>query len=88
MSYEIIKSEDLVKLTHNLNVATAQIQRENFEKFLDQWITGPEACKKLKVCNRTLFEYRKKGLIKYSQFGRKILYKMADIEAFILKGYR
>lgn len=88
MPFDLIDSQLGDKLLKSMSEFKNHLQKEAQEKYLNQWVTGTEACKKLKVCSRTLFEYRKKGIIKYSQFGRKILYKLSDLEDFIQKGYR
>jgi hypothetical protein len=88
MSYEIVNSEDVIKLIHSVNEMKSHLQKENEEKLLNEWVNGPVVCKRLKICNRTLFTLRKSGKLKYSQFGRKILYRHSDIEEFIKQNYR
>lgn len=67
----------------------AHLQKEAQEKLLGEWVDGPFVCNKLKICNRTLFDLRKSGRLKFTQFSsRKILYKLSDIEEFIQKGYK
>ena len=44
-----------------------------------------EAAEYLKVCNKTLQNYRDDGLIEFSQMGRKISYTQANLNAFLEK---
>jgi len=88
MSFDLINSEDVSKLIHSVDEMKSHLQKENEERLLNEWVTGPIVCKRLKICNRTLFNLRKSGQIKYSQFGRKILYKLSDVENFIQQSYR
>lgn len=88
MPFDLINSDDVSKLIKSLDEMKTHLLKENEEKLLNQWVDGPFVCRKLGICKRTLDSYRKKGLIKFSQFGRKILYKLSDIESFIQKGYR
>lgn len=45
--------------------------------------SNDEASAYLKVCKKTLQNYRDAGLIKFTQVGRKILYSQEDLDAFI-----
>jgi excisionase family DNA binding protein len=47
------------------------------------WLTGDEICKLLRVSKRTLQNYRDKRVIPFSQIGRKIYYKVSDIEDYL-----
>jgi len=49
----------------------------------EEWMDKPSVLKLLRVSSSTLQTYRDKGLIKYSQVGRKILYNKADIINFL-----
>lgn len=50
---------------------------------LGSLMTGKQLCEMLDVSPRTLQNYRDKGIIKFSQVGRKIYYTMEDVEIFI-----
>lgn len=49
----------------------------------EEWMDKPSVLKLLRVSPSTLQTYRDKGLIKYSQVGRKILYEKKDIVNFL-----
>lgn len=51
----------------------------------EEWYTNRDVCRLLGVSQRTLQNYRDKGLIPYSQVGHKCYYKIKDIEDFIEK---
>lgn len=50
---------------------------------VDKLMSTREVCNYLNICEKTLFKYRKCGVIQYSKIGRKISYKMSEIEKFI-----
>lgn len=52
-----------------------------------QWIESSEARKLLGVSAKTWQTYRDERRIPFSQFGRKIYVKRADLEAFMEKHY-
>ena len=71
------KLEELAKLVTNKNKAEA----------LDEWIESGEARKMLGVSQKTWQTYRDNRVIPFSQFGRKIYVRRADIEAFLQQHY-
>ena len=71
------KLEELAKLVTNKNKAEA----------LDEWIESGEARKMLGVSQKTWQTYRDNRVIPFSQFGRKIYVKKADLEAFMQSHY-
>ena len=52
-----------------------------------EWLDGKAVCHLLRVSNRTLQSYRDKGIISFSQFGRKIYYKASDIQEHLERNY-
>lgn len=44
-----------------------------------------EACQYLKVCSKTLQNYRDTGQVKFTQNGRKILYSQHELNEFLEK---
>lgn len=51
----------------------------------NKWVESTEARKILHVSQKTWQDYRDKRLIPFSQFGRKIYVRRADLEAFMEK---
>ena len=52
------------------------------------FLTGKEVCERLYISPRTLQDYRDKGIIPYTQFAGKILYKESEIERILKNNYR
>lgn len=63
------------------------LQTRSAEESNSQWIESAEARKMLGVSAKTWQDYRDKRVIPFSQFGRKIYVRRADIEAFMEKHY-
>ena len=54
----------------------------------EHFLTGKEVCERLYISPRTLQDYRDKGIIPYTQFAGKILYKASDLERLLDKHYQ
>ena len=54
----------------------------------EHFLTGKEVCERLYISPRTLQEYRDKGIIPYTQFAGKILYKVSDLEKLLEEYYK
>lgn len=61
------------------------IRRKSEEDFKNQWIESTDVRKILGVSQKCWKNYRDKRVIKFSQFGRKIFVKRADLDAFMEK---
>lgn len=53
----------------------------------EHFLTGKEVCERLYISPRTLQDYRDKGIISYTQFAGKILYKASDLEKMLEENY-
>ena len=53
----------------------------------ENFLTGKEVCERLYISPRTLQDYRDKGIIPYTQFAGKILYKVSDLERLLEENY-
>ena len=53
------------------------------EKHSDQWLTDDEVAKLFKITKRTLFQWRRQGLIKVSKVGRQVLIRKAEVDALL-----
>ena len=53
----------------------------------DHFLTSKEVCERLYISPRTLQDYRDKGIIPYTQFAGKILYKVSDLERLLEENY-
>ena len=63
------------------------LQTKSDEDMKSQWIESTTARKMLGVSAKTWQDYRDKRVIPFSQFGRKIYARRADIEAFLQQHY-
>ncbi len=70
-----------------LNKVKDTLQTKSEEEMNSQWIESTEARKMLGVSAKTWQDYRDKRVIPFSQFGRKIYVRRADIEAFLQQHY-
>ena len=76
--------EGIKDLLHQVK-DTLQTRSEN--EINNQWVESSEARKMLGVSAKTWQDYRDKRVIPFSQFGRKIYVRRADIESFLQKHY-
>ena len=70
-----------------LNEVKDTLLTRSAEEVNSQWIESTEARKMLGVSAKTWQDYRDKRVIPFSQFGRKIYVRRADIEAFMQQHY-
>lgn len=63
------------------------LQTKSAEEINSQWVESTEARKMLGVSSKTWQDYRDKRVIPFSQFGRKIYVRRADIETFLQQHY-
>ena len=54
----------------------------------EHFLTGKEVCERLYISPHTLQDYRDRGIIPYTQFAGKILYKASDLEKMLKDNYR
>lgn len=85
-NFIILTEEQYVRIEQNLSVIVEILVNNGINKNQkDEWITGSEARKLLDVCPKTWQTYRDERKIPFSQFGRKIYVKRADLNAFMEK---
>lgn len=54
----------------------------------EHFLMGKEVCERLYISPRTLQDYRDRGIIPYTQFAGKILYKASDLENVLDENYK
>lgn len=74
-------------VTSELREIKNLFQKKSEEEVNNQWIESVEARKLLGVSAKTWQTYRDERRIPFSQFGRKIYVKRADLENFMKKHY-
>ena len=67
-------------------LATLVVNRNHSDK-MGEWIESGEARRMLGVSQKTWQTYRDNRIIPFSQFGRKIYVRKADLEAFMQAHY-
>lgn len=56
-------------------------------KELENWLTSEDVCHLLRVSSRTLQTYRDSAILPFAQIGRKIYYRAADIQEYLISHY-
>lgn len=74
-------------LTSEIRELKNILQRKAEDEVNNQWIESTQARKMLGVSPKTWQTYRDERRIPFSQFGRKIYVKRADLEAFMEAHY-
>lgn len=82
-SLVILPKSALETITASLNEVKELIKGKAKAEAEGQWIESEEARKMLGVSAKTWQTYRDSRVIPFSQFGRKIYVKKADIDAFL-----
>lgn len=74
-------------LTSEIREVRNLLQKKMEDEVNNQWIESTQARKMLGVSPKTWQTYRDERRIPFSQFGRKIYVKRADLEAFMESHY-
>lgn len=83
----VIPQSDLDAIREGLEEIKSLFREKSKEEIGGQWIVSPEARKMLGVSQKTWQTYRDERRIPFSQFGRKIYVKRADLESFMEEHY-
>ena len=83
----VLPESEWVGIKDLLKEVKDTLQTKNESEINSQWIESAKARKMLGVSAKTWQDYRDKRVIPFSQFGRKIYVKRADIEAFLQQHY-
>jgi MerR family transcriptional regulator, repressor of the yfmOP operon len=54
---------------------------------IQKWLSSEEVCRLLMISKRTLQTYRDRGILPFAQIGRKIYYKVSDIDDYLDQHY-
>lgn len=79
----VVPEAFLSKLAEGLEEVKNLLSEKKKEELNSQWVGSSIARKMLGVSQKTWQTYRDKRIIPFSQFGRKIYVKRADLEAFL-----
>lgn len=86
-SLVVLPQEEWEGIKGLLNEVKDTLKTKSAEEVNNQWVESTEARKMLGVSAKTWQDYRDKRVIPFSQFGRKIYVRRADIEAFMQQHY-
>ena len=87
MNFTVISEESINQLMQEIaEIKSLLVSNAKMEDSL-KWVSKAEACKRLRVCAKTLDNYLKKGVLPYTQYASKIYIKSSDIELHLEKNY-
>lgn len=87
LSMAVVPQSFLNGLMDEVREVKSLLQKKSEEEVNNQWIESTQARKMLGVSAKTWQTYRDERRIPFSQFGRKICVKRADLEKFMADHY-
>ena len=89
MVLDIISKKDLLEMEARLLVKLSEIFDARTSNGSDtrEWLNEKEAREYLRVSKSTLQKYRREGIIPFSQYERKIMFRKEDLDAFLTQNY-
>jgi hypothetical protein len=88
MNSELIQVKDLEKFSKTIVSVLTQVVKTHMENGAKkEWLPEREAMKVLDVSKSTIQNYRRQGLLAFSQHGSKIMYKHEDLMGFLNQNY-
>lgn len=75
--------ETMLETINSLSDKLAALQRNCDGKRLEEWLSGEEVCKRLRISQRTLQTLRDQRVIGYAQMNRKFYYKADDVRTVL-----
>jgi hypothetical protein len=85
--YILIDSDKFDTLYSEIKGIRDLIEGKSKEEYLKKWVPKREAKDELHVCQKTVDNYLKRGVIPYSRYAGKIYIKREDIEAHLNRNY-
>lgn len=83
MILNIISKDEFNELLLKVESIQTALNNMQQQEKVEGLFNNKEACQKLKISPRTLQNYRDRGLIEFSQVGRKIFYMQKAVNNFI-----
>ncbi|MCC5612607.1 helix-turn-helix domain-containing protein [Nostoc sp. CHAB 5834] len=84
MKIDFITRDELQEMFKDFETRLCR-EKQRINKNTQTFYTSEELSKKLKVCTRTLQNWRDKGLIDFYQIGNNIIYSDKMLEDFLEK---
>jgi hypothetical protein len=85
MEIKMIEGKVYDRLRQCLKELLEKTQKLQAKPVDEEWYANRDVCRLLGISQRTLQNYRDKGLIPYSQIGHKCYYRIKDVEDFMEK---
>ena len=79
----VLPESEWKKMQDKQDRLEALLLKKQEDAFLNRWVESEVARERLGICQRTWQAMRDNRTIPFSQFGRKIYVRQADIEAFL-----
>lgn len=83
----VVPQDWLHELNEKLEIVKNLLTEKSAEEINSQWVESADARKMLGISQKTWQTYRDERRIPFSQFGRKIYIKRADLTAFMESNY-
>jgi len=87
LSMAVIPQSFLAGLMDEVKEVKKLLQKKSEEEVSNQWVESTQVRKLLGISAKTWQTYRDERRIPFSQFGRKIYVKRADLEKFMADHY-
>lgn len=87
LTMAVVPQSFLNGLMDEVREVKSLLQKKSEEEVNNQWIESTQARKMLGISAKTWQTYRDERRIPFSQFGRKIYVKRADLEKFMADHY-
>ena len=87
LSMAVVPQSFLNGLMDEVREVKSLLQKKSEEEVNSQWIESTQVRKRLGISAKTWQTYRDERRIPFSQFGRKIYVKRADLEKFMEDHY-
>lgn len=71
---------DYEKLLNNIQELKNLLAEMNKYRFAEQFLDNEELCALFKISTKTAESWRRSGQLPYAQLGKKIYYRLSDIE--------
>ena len=87
MTLEILTKQDLFEMENRMLNKVKEIFEEQLQGGVNakEWLTEQEAREYLGVSKSTMQNYRRDGVIPFSQYERKINYRLDALQDFLTK---
>lgn len=83
MNLKIIETKTLEKVKERIALLLEKSEKLSRHLKKEEWLDNQDVCRMLNISQRTLQNYRDRGILSYSMIGHKCYYKAGDISLFV-----